>query len=335
MFSSFPLDFLLSKEGAVFTALVATSALKYVSLQRVRAARDQEFTLVGHVSELTVYPIKACGGVDLQSAQATDVGLCADGYYDRRWMIQSKDTGSYVNMRMHPRLTLVTTTVDSDWFVVSAPDMTPLHLPRYPNPAEFEHVNVNIYGQTLRALDVGSEASDWFTRFLRQPVRLLHAGPGVGTRDAYYMPLSWETEARKGDKTVFGYLTAYLMCTTASLAELNSRMDNPVIIRNFRPNIVVDSSIPFDEDSWEEIRIGSAAKFHYVQPCRRCVITTVDPNTAEVNAKSQPLATLRKYRERSQYGHAPLFGAYISLDCQGPIKVGDPVYVIRRQSPAF
>ncbi|XP_076466095.1 mitochondrial amidoxime reducing component 2-like isoform X2 [Babylonia areolata] len=200
MFSSFPLDFLLSKEGAVFTALVATSALKYVSLQRVRAARDQEFTLVGHVSELTVYPIKACGGVDLQSAQATDVGLCADGYYDRRWMIQSKDTGSYVNMRMHPRLTLVTTTVDSDWFVVSAPDMTPLHLPRYPNPAEFEHVNVNIYGQTLRALDVGSEASDWFTRFLRQPVRLLHAGPGVGTRDAYYMPLSWETEARKGDK---------------------------------------------------------------------------------------------------------------------------------------
>ncbi|KAL8599175.1 hypothetical protein ACOMHN_007891 [Nucella lapillus] len=292
-------DVLFSSEGSIFSALLAASALKYVSLQRARAARDETFCLVGHVSELTVYPIKGCMGVDLQSALATDVGLSAGGYYDRRWMIQSKESGTFFNMKDHPRLTLVTCTVDGDWLVVSTPEMTPLRLPRHPDPAKFQHVTVVVRKTTIRALDAGREASDWMTRFLRQPVNLLHSGPGIGTRDSYDLIWDFETSSRRGDKTVFA---------------------------------MVDNSIAFDEDNWEEIRIGSSAKFHYIQPCRRCVITTVDPNTAEHNKANQPLATLRKYRQKAPYGASPLFGAYIALDSQGPIRIGDPVYAIRRQS---
>lgn len=80
---TFHQDVLTTREGATFAALFVGSALKYLWLHQARSARDKLFTLVGHVAELHVYPIKACGGTELQSAAATVTGLCADGYSDR------------------------------------------------------------------------------------------------------------------------------------------------------------------------------------------------------------------------------------------------------------
>ena len=42
-----------------------------------------------------------------------------------------------------------------------------------------------------------------------------------------------------------------------------------------------------------------------------------------------------RYRQREPYSNdyyrSPVFGAYISTDCEGPICVGDPVYAIPMQ----
>jgi uncharacterized protein YcbX len=46
------------------------------------------------------------------------------------------------------------------------------------------------------------------------------------------------------------------------MEDLNSRMDVPMSVIRFRPNIVVRTeSAPFDEDLWAEIEIGQAGKF--------------------------------------------------------------------------
>ena len=45
------------------------------------------------------------------------------------------------------------------------------------------------------------------------------------------------------------------------MQDLNSRMDSPVSIIRFRPNIVLKGGKPFEEDSWAEVEIGSAGKF--------------------------------------------------------------------------
>lgn len=76
-------EVLMNPGGATFAALFFGSALKHLWLYQARAARAKLFTLVGHVAELRVYPIKACGGTELQSATATVTGLSADGYSDR------------------------------------------------------------------------------------------------------------------------------------------------------------------------------------------------------------------------------------------------------------
>ncbi|KAK7108851.1 mitochondrial amidoxime-reducing component 1-like [Littorina saxatilis] len=259
---------LTTREGATFTALVVGSALKYLWMSKVRAARGKLFQLVGHVAELCVYPMKGCRAVQLQSAKATITGLTSGGFHDRWWMMEYM-AGTPVTMKTEPRLTLVTFTIDGDWLVVSAPDMTPLRLPVHPDPASYPIKSLKIYGIEMNVLECGPEANDWFSRYIGQTVLVYHSRPGIGTHDTYEHPLGWDTDARKGDRTVFAYLTAYLLTTTASLSELNHRLDSPVSSRHFRPNIVVQNSLPFDEDNWEEIRIGNNAKFHYVQPCRR------------------------------------------------------------------
>jgi len=45
------------------------------------------------------------------------------------------------------------------------------------------------------------------------------------------------------------------------MEDLNSRMDSPMSIIRFRPNIVLKGAKPFEEDSWAEVEIGSAGKF--------------------------------------------------------------------------
>ena len=54
----------------------------------------------------------------------------------------------------------------------------------------------------ILALDCGTEANDWMSRFLGKPVRLVHSRPALGSRDASDTPMKWENEARKGDKVI-------------------------------------------------------------------------------------------------------------------------------------
>ncbi|KAJ8308973.1 hypothetical protein KUTeg_013847 [Tegillarca granosa] len=54
----------------------------------------------------------------------------------------------------------------------------------------------------------------------------------------------------------FADFCGYLVLPDASVQDLNTRLSSPVTIKNFRPNIVVAGTNPFDEDNWEEIKIG-------------------------------------------------------------------------------
>lgn len=48
---------------------------------------------------------------------------------------------------------------------------------------------------------------------------------------------------------MFAYLASYLIVTTESLRYINSQLSVPVSAANFRPNIVIENSVPFDEVS--------------------------------------------------------------------------------------
>uniref|UniRef100_A0A914Q513 MOSC domain-containing protein n=1 Tax=Panagrolaimus davidi TaxID=227884 RepID=A0A914Q513_9BILA len=135
-----------------------------------------------------------------------------------------------------------------------------------------------------------------------------------------------------------------MLTTESSVFELNERLNKlkedkcKVSTLNFRSNISVKGTKHFDEDWWNEVKIGEAI-FSCYRPCSRCIFITVDPDTGFLMKNMQPLRLLRTYRIapkgklRDFYGESPIFGVYMILKKEGRINVGDKVFVRKKLSP--
>jgi uncharacterized protein YcbX len=127
--------------------------------------------------------------------------------------------------------------------------------------------------------------------------------------------------ATGGDRVSFTDGFPLLLITQASLDGLNARLERPLPMNRFRPNLVISGATPHAEDGWQRVRIGEI-EFAVVKPCARCVTTTIDQNTA--TAGREPLRTLATYRK---VGSNVMFGQNVIHLGQGRISVGDAVHV--------
>jgi uncharacterized protein YcbX len=64
-----------------------------------------------------------------------------------------------------------------------------------------------------------------------------------------------------------------------------------------------------------------------VKPCSRCVITTIDPDTGERGANSEPLRTLSLYRKR---GNKVYFGQNLIHRSLGTLALGQQVEILEQ-----
>jgi uncharacterized protein len=111
----------------------------------------------------------------------------------------------------------------------------------------------------------------------------------------------------------------YLVIGQASLDELNTRLEIPVPMDRFRPNLVFTGGKAFEEDDWDKVKIGNSL-FKVTKPCARCVMTTVDQNTGKKS--KEPLKTLSTYRN---VNGKVMFGQNMLLLEGEKISVGDLV----------
>lgn len=125
------------------------------------------------------------------------------------------------------------------------------------------------------------------------------------------------------DHTGFADGYPILIISEESLQDLNSRLDSPVPMNRFRPNLVVKGCEPFAEDTWKRIRIGGV-EMALVKPCARCVVTTIDKETL-VKSK-EPLKTLGNFR---QHKLGAIFGVNVIPLDEGRLEVGMSVEVIQ------
>jgi uncharacterized protein len=111
----------------------------------------------------------------------------------------------------------------------------------------------------------------------------------------------------------------FLVISQESMDELNRRLDEPLGIERFRPNLVVSGAAhPHAEDEWKHLRIGEI-EFSLVKPCARCAVPTVNPRTAEKG--KEPTRTLSTYRKRNGKVY---FGQNAIHENTGQLNVGDP-----------
>lgn len=255
------------------------------------------------IASLHIHPLKSCRGVRVDEAEVGARGL--EG--DRRWMVVDPE-GRFLSQRKVPRMSLVSTRLEGERIVVTAPGVGSHRLPL--RLEEGPSLSVEVWGDRVEAIE-DEEAGAFFSRALGRPCR------------AVYMPDGSRRPAgsRAPDSTLVSFADAYplLVISEASLVDLNGRLETPVVMERFRPNIVVEGALPFAEDEWREVRMGEL-RLRGVKRCDRCVVTTIDPETG-VGGK-EPLKTLAGYR--LEEGKVWFGMNLVALD-RGKLNVGDAV----------
>jgi uncharacterized protein len=267
------------------------------------------------IASIHIYPVKAGQAIDLTEAEVEPCGLAGD----RRWLVTDPD-GQFITQRAEPTLALLCARYSTRGSLhLSAAGQSPL---RVPAPAEghgAEMLWVTVWQSKVRAAAAGAAADAWFSRFLGRPVRLVHLD------DPTRRQVDPEFSAPE-DRVSFADGYPLLLTSMGSLDALNQWLvedGQPAVpMTRFRPSVVVAGSAPWAEDGWRRIRIGTVP-FRVAKPCGRCVVTTIDQQTAERGR--QPLAMLGR---RRRFGQQLVFGQNLIPDATGTIRIGDPVQVL-------
>jgi uncharacterized protein YcbX len=261
------------------------------------------------LSNIIYYPIKACRGFEVDSACVERMGL----EHDRRMMVVTEQ-GQFLTQREYPRLALVTPKLSDGTLDLSAPNYDSLRLVIQTSGTPW-HVDI-WKSKGVQAIDQGEEAARWFSDWLGAAVRLVHFA------DGYKRKVNAEYAVNDDDHTGFADGYPILLTSEEGLQDLNARIESPVPMNRFRPNLVVRGCEPFAEDTWNRIKVGDV-ELAIVKPCARCVVTTIDKET--LAQSKEPLKTLGKYRKH-QLG--AIFGQNVIPLNEGRLRLGMDVTVL-------
>ena len=255
-----------------------------------------------------IYPIKSLGGISLQSAKVEERGL----KYDRRWMLVDKNE-MFLTQREHPQMTLLQVNVKDDWLEVSHKVKTISNLQL---PISSEQISgsivVNVWNDVVIAKNVSHDADLWLSEALNLDCQLVF----MDYDSDRYTDRKYVDEPHH---VSFADAYPFLIIGQESLNELNRRLKESLPMNRFRPNFVFSGGEPFIEDTWRDFMIGKL-KFRAVKSCSRCVIPTINPDTAEKGR--EPLETLAKFRK---VDNKVMFGQNLVGYNEGVVKVGDRV----------
>jgi len=259
------------------------------------------------LQDIYIYPIKSLGGVRLEKAEVQEKGL----QYDRRWLLIDEDNKFITQRKVH-HMALLKVEMGEDGFRVSHKQQREesYYLPFDRSTGQL--LQVEIWEDTVEAELVDPAADAWFSDKLGMSCRLV------------LMPADTKRRLKpkyaiNGESVSFADSMPYMVIGQSSLDELNGRLAEPVAMDRFRPNLVFTGGAPFEEDGWDRVQIGSCT-FKITKPCARCVLITVDQQTAEKG--KEPLKTLAAYRTVES---KVMFGQNMIALSLGHIAIGDEV----------
>ncbi|MBQ0757947.1 MAG: MOSC domain-containing protein [Amphritea sp.] len=266
-----------------------------------------------NLAQISIYPIKSTAPVHLSRSAITSTGLA----FDRQFVVCDTN-GKFITARTQSKLLKVQVSLLQGGIILSAPGAEDLTL----SYTDFEsrYDSISVWKDQIDAVYCGEAAEQWFSRHLQQSCNLYFFG------SQSHRPVAESPEKQ----VAFADGYPLLLISQASLSELNQRCKNRVVMDQMRPNLVVENTLPYAEDSWKRIRIGTV-EFKVVKPCGRCILTTTDPDTLERNPDREPLSVLKKYRKGSD-GEAHFGQNLIALN-QGIISQGDNVEILEICEP--
>jgi uncharacterized protein len=264
------------------------------------------------LTEIWIYPIKSLGGIRLKEAKVLKKGLALD----RRWMLVDEH-GNFLTQRNISTMALFKLNLEGDSLNIGFKgDGSQLEISTSARPKGVSE-SVKIWDDTVDAIEVDKETSAWFSEKLKMKCRLV-SFPEQNPRavDAIYKI--------NDDHVSLADAYPFLIIGHQSVNFLNSKLEMPLPMNRFRPNFVFSGGEPNEEDTWRDFQIGEN-RFVGVKPCARCVLTTVNQETAEKGL--EPLRTLATYRKKE---NKILFGQNLIAVDHTIVKEGDLIIIQTR-----
>jgi MOSC domain-containing protein len=268
------------------------------------------------VTRLSIYPVKSLGAVLIDTVTVTPQGL--DG--DRRYVLLDPD-GDRVSAREVNTLLAIQAVLLPGGVRLTASDGQSIEVAQ--PAADAPHTRTSMSRIDDLAL-TDPEAGVWLSVRAGRPLRLAYQ------HDRTVRSVSPSHGGRVGDTMTLQDAGPILLITEASIRQLRAWIghgwvDHAEAIQRFRPNVVIDGDVPFDEDHWDRIQLGDTW-FRVGAACDRCVMTTIDLST--LTTTKEPIRTLAKYRA---WDGNTWFGVLLLPELQGDavshLAVGDRVSV--------
>ena len=265
------------------------------------------------VSELWIYPVKSLGGIQVSEATVSDRGFL----HDRRWMLVG-EKGKFLSQREFPNLALLQVNLHSNSLEVFVKNQSDYKI-QIPFLEDARSSKVEVWGDICEAWQYPDTINNFFSDYLHQKVSLVYM-PDKSRRQVE------SKYAKNGEITSFSDGYPFLLIGQASLEDLNEKLPEPITMNRFRPNIVFEGGISYEEDTWANFNIAEI-DFFCAKPCARCIVTTISQDTAQQG--KEPLKTLSTYRK---FGNKILFGQNLLHQGEGIIRVGDEILNIKSKS---
>ncbi len=269
------------------------------------------------VSQLNIYPIKSLGGISMPSVNITDRGF----EYDRRWMLIDANS-NFLTQREFAVMALLQVELANDGLKVFHKHDKNDFIKIPFTPQKSERIATNIWGVLCQPLLVSDEADKWFSEKLQATCRLVYMD------DDTHVMIN-EQYNISNSLTSFSDGFPILMISEASLADLNSKATESVLMNRFRPNIVISGAGAFEEDGMKEFVINGIT-FYGAKPSARCTITTINQSTGEKG--KEPLKTLATYRSLNNKIY---FGENVIAASIGSINVGNEITILKTKETLF
>lgn len=178
---------------------------------------------------------------------------------------------------------------------------------RVPLQPEGPQRQVRVWFDWMLGLDVGVEASAWFSDLFTSSLSLV------------WMPEHSERRMNPEfgpSRLSFADGNPVHLIQESSLHDLENRVGMPLGVERFRPNLVVRGTDAYAEDGWSKLRLGTLElKVH--EACARCMMLNLEPTTGGIGL--EPLRTLAGYRRQ---GKKVLFGQHLHALNLGELRVG-------------
>ncbi|MBK9733781.1 MAG: MOSC domain-containing protein [Saprospiraceae bacterium] len=254
------------------------------------------------IKELIIYPIKSLAGISVSSSKACEAGF----EYDRRWMLLDEEN-KFLTQRSATQMALFIPAIEDDFISINYKSEK---ISFGINETSEEDIVTKVWDDVTTTNVVSEHVNNWFSRLLERKVTLVKIKSEF-SRKHHNKTKDININVSLAD----GY--PYLLIGEESLRFLNTKLQTTVLMNRFRPNIVVTSNFPHEEDSWKNIKIGNS-DFVNLKPCGRCMIINIDQQTTAIN--DEPLKVLNTYRK---LGNNVIFGTNLMCITEGYVNIGD------------